>query len=262
MDPMLLAPPRRHVAPVVIGGAVVTFGVFAFLAWLQPALGGGERVKAPRLVGAIKVSEPKKPIARKRQQTERQAQRKRKARPQPKRRATARTQQRQVRRQTFDKPNISAGGGGFALSAALDAGANLSFDIADTAVGFAEQAMSYAGYQSERDRIRQGGRAGRGSSGRGPGGIAAPILKRQPKPRYPKAALNEGFGGRVKVRVLISILGKVEQHEVVAAQPAGYFEQAIIDVLPRWQLPVARDEEGRPIEQWQEFTYVFKLTDA
>jgi TonB family protein len=82
------------------------------------------------------------------------------------------------------------------------------------------------------------------------------------QPRYPQRAIKEQVEGFVRMRLLISTTGRVERHEIIAAQPEGYFERSILEALPSWQFTPAVDESGRPVEHWKDFNYVFKLEDA
>lgn len=83
-----------------------------------------------------------------------------------------------------------------------------------------------------------------------------------PKPKYPYAAKKEGISGAVVIRVKISPEGRVLEHKVIAADPEGYFEEAIAEVLPQAEFEPAVDEQGRPIVAVKTFTYEFVLRDA
>jgi TonB family protein len=88
------------------------------------------------------------------------------------------------------------------------------------------------------------------------------VIAYQPKPAYPQSARQNEIEGVVQIRVLVSPEGKVVKHEIVASSPKGYFEDAILEVLPRWQFRPASDGKGRPVEFWTEFLYKFKLENG
>jgi protein TonB len=254
---------------VVVGGILTTFFVFAFLAWLQPVLKGGERIKvAAALKVDFNIKAPKKETTTERKKPQAQ-QKKARPKPRPKQRRPRAAQPKRRPQQTREiaSPQIGANLGNISVLAAGTGGAGaVALALDQTAATFAQEAADFVRYKERRKRIRQGGftrqaamLAQRAASGLS---IKKPVLRRQPKPRYPEKARKKGLGGRVVVRVLISIQGRVEESEIVSAEPEGYFEEAILEALPKWQFAPAKDEEGRPIEHWEEFTYVFRLKDA
>ena len=61
-------------------------------------------------------------------------------------------------------------------------------------------------------------------------------------PLYPDSARNRNIGGWVDLTFLVGPDGAVSEVAVIAAQPAGTFEQAAIDAVRRWRYqPLVRD---------------------
>jgi TonB family protein len=263
----------------VAGGLILCVSLFAILGWIQPVFKKNERIEIPQSVQLIlnqgvqttkkksAVSEAKKPD-------------KREARPENVQRKPARVQRtlsvEPVAAQTRSRSSSLLKSISFAPSIgnSLGGGVGIAMDFTSDDQSVLEQAKELREYEERRRRIRgergAGGRGDRGiASGGADGGIGgfdAGITPGDaaylPAPKYPREAQKDQVEGWVKVRLLISVTGTVENFEIVAAQPTGYFEEAIKDVLPRWRYSPAVDEGGRPIEFWDEVTYQFKLEDA
>lgn len=71
--------------------------------------------------------------------------------------------------------------------------------------------------------------------------VAQPIA--QPKPHYPKRALDRGKEGVVRIRLTIAPDGSVSEATVIAADPPGWFERAAIDAVRQWRY----QPPGRPL---------------
>ena len=71
--------------------------------------------------------------------------------------------------------------------------------------------------------------------------VANPIS--QPKPRYPKRALEREKEGIVRVRLTIAPDGSVSEATVIAADPPGWFENAALDAVKQWRY----QPPGRPL---------------
>lgn len=71
--------------------------------------------------------------------------------------------------------------------------------------------------------------------------VAQPIA--QPKPNYPKRALDLEKEGMVRVRLTIAPDGTVSDAIVIAAEPPGWFERAAIDAVRQWRYR----PPGRPL---------------
>jgi TonB family protein len=103
------------------------------------------------------------------------------------------------------------------------------------------------------------------------GGLAAiSALKHFTKPRlinhvepvYPEEAKKNKTEGHVVVRILISMVGSVEEVEIIASKPDGYFDESVVDALAGWTFSPAKDEEGNPVEFWDRYRLEFKLENA
>ena len=71
--------------------------------------------------------------------------------------------------------------------------------------------------------------------------VANPIS--QPKPRYPRRALEREKEGIVRVRLTIAPDGSVSEATVIAADPPGWFENAALDAVKQWRY----QPPGRPL---------------
>ena len=76
------------------------------------------------------------------------------------------------------------------------------------------------------------------------GAPAGPARLIEVAPEYPPGAAAAGIEGYVDVRFAVSINGRVQNPEVVAAEPAGVFEQAALAAVNRW-----RYAAGTPTDQ-------------
>ena len=71
--------------------------------------------------------------------------------------------------------------------------------------------------------------------------VATPIS--QPKPIYPRRALEQEKEGAVRVRIEIAADGTVNDATVIMASPPGWFETAALDAVRRWKY----HPPGRPL---------------
>ncbi|MEJ2611572.1 MAG: energy transducer TonB [Candidatus Thiodiazotropha sp.] len=62
-----------------------------------------------------------------------------------------------------------------------------------------------------------------------------PVPKMRFPPRYPQRALVRGVEGRVVLKFTINQDGSVSDATVIESEPAGYFEQAALRAIRRWQ---------------------------
>lgn len=61
-------------------------------------------------------------------------------------------------------------------------------------------------------------------------------------PMYPLAARKAGACGQVKILVVVSEAGAVEEAKILSAQPQGYFEDAALSAVKKWSFrPALRD---------------------
>lgn len=103
-----------------------------------------------------------------------------------------------------------------------------------------------------------GGGIGPGAgSGAGPGS-GAPVLVRYVEPEYPARARRRGISGQVTVTFFVTPQGQVRDPRIVIAHPEGYFEQSVLDAVPRWRFDPAMDH-GRPTGIWMSLPVRFDL---
>jgi len=89
--------------------------------------------------------------------------------------------------------------------------------------------------------------------------VQDPVATFQPKPVYPPSALKEELPGSVEVELWVTPLGGVEGLKVLHAEPPGRFEEAVLEAVKQWRFIPARDQDGKPIQAYERFEYVFKL---
>jgi protein TonB len=113
------------------------------------------------------------------------------------------------------------------------------------------------------------------ADGIGTGGGNAPPVKLTPvvigpeldsryaasfQPNYPTDERRAGHTGRVVVRVLVGVDGRVKQVEKVSAPSDSFFEATERRALDKWRFkPGTRD--GVPIESWRTMGVSFVLQD-
>lgn len=75
--------------------------------------------------------------------------------------------------------------------------------------------------------------------------VTAPST-RTPPPRYPAEAAAQGIGGKVVLVIDVDAEGRPGHIEIERSEPAGVFDQAVLDVAPQWRFtPQVKD--GRPV---------------
>jgi len=67
-----------------------------------------------------------------------------------------------------------------------------------------------------------------------------PQLTRMVTPAYPDRARRDNVEGRVDLSIVVDENGNVVEADVIAASPAGYFEQAAREAVLRWKYRPAR----------------------
>jgi periplasmic protein TonB len=78
------------------------------------------------------------------------------------------------------------------------------------------------------------------------------------QPPYPSSEIRAGNEGRVVVRVLIGIDGRVKQVEKVSATSDAFFAAAERQALTKWRFKPAT-KDGVPFEQWKQMSLRFQL---
>ena len=86
-----------------------------------------------------------------------------------------------------------------------------------------------------------------------------PQLTRMVTPTYPERAKKAGVEGRVDLSIVVDEKGNVVEADVVAATPAGYFEQAAREAVLRWKYKPAR-LRGRAVRARTSQSVYFSLT--
>lgn len=80
-------------------------------------------------------------------------------------------------------------------------------------------------------------------------------------PTYPAQAMARGQAGEVRLRLTVDTQGRVSDAQVLAATPAGVFDQAAVNAVRKWRFePIVR--EGRAIEASVTTTISFRPDDA
>ena len=80
------------------------------------------------------------------------------------------------------------------------------------------------------------------------------------QPPYPSSEIRSGNTGRVVIRVLIGIDGRVKQVERIAAASDAFFAAAERQALTKWRFKPATSD-GIPIEQWKQMALRFELQE-
>lgn len=78
---------------------------------------------------------------------------------------------------------------------------------------------------------------------------ARPVLRRRTPIAIPPAARKQNLSGRVLVKLLIGVDGAVRRARVVEAEPAGVFEQPVLNAVRSWLFEPAT-YEGERVEMW------------
>ncbi len=85
-----------------------------------------------------------------------------------------------------------------------------------------------------------------------------PQLMSKVDPFYPPAARARNLEGVVTVRFLVEASGRVSRASVVDSRPVGIFEDALLEVVPRWRYRPGRID-GKPVSAWLQTTMKFTL---
>lgn len=80
------------------------------------------------------------------------------------------------------------------------------------------------------------------------------------QPPYPAEEQRAGNSGRVVVRVLIGIDGRVKQVEKISAASDAFFAATQRQALGKWRFKPAT-KDGVPIEQWKVMSLRFQIED-
>jgi periplasmic protein TonB len=85
-----------------------------------------------------------------------------------------------------------------------------------------------------------------------------PYILVSPPPVYPREARSKGWTGRVRVRVLISEQGIVQDAEIAGSSGHAVLDDAALRALRQWQFhPVCKD--GQAVAAWVVVPVLFRL---
>jgi len=77
-------------------------------------------------------------------------------------------------------------------------------------------------------------------------------------PVYPFRARQREIEGHVRVRFLVSQEGQASRVSILEAEPAGLFEESVLQIIPSWRFsPGVID--GQPVTAWMATTVRFEL---
>lgn len=255
-------------------GTIFSAGIFLFIGWLQPVLKGNERIALPETVTfSFRVASREPPPPQPSRPTKPREEVKRKPPQRQKPQKTAMTRKatsrpvRSARVETHVRPDMSAAlqGMGGLLQAGLPGSGGVNLQLDAGAQALMGEAYEMIQYKQRREAVRRASYsnslrqlAARGGFGR----LSEPEGIHTPAPAYPAEARKNQIEGVVHVKILVSVEGKVEDVEIVSAEPEGCFEDAIVSSVRQWQFRPAQDSDGNPVEFWKEFRYRFKLEGA
>jgi periplasmic protein TonB len=103
----------------------------------------------------------------------------------------------------------------------------------------------------------QGTGAGTGS-GTGSGPTRGPRIVDGGRPAYPENARNKGWEGTVKLQILVSTEGRVEDVRVVASSGYAELDQAALRAVRAWRFSPAL-QKGTPVAAWATLPITFDL---
>lgn len=90
-----------------------------------------------------------------------------------------------------------------------------------------------------------------------PAAPAAPATPVMLPPQYPAGAAASGQDGRVMLKLLVGIDGRVKDVVVEQSEPAGVFDAGTVEAARAWVLEPAR-KDGKPVEGWVRVPVEFK----
>jgi len=87
----------------------------------------------------------------------------------------------------------------------------------------------------------------------------APRLVHKVEPPYPFMARRNGVCGKVTVKLLVGIDGRVSRPSIVEAEPKGIFEQSVLEVIQKWKFKPGV-YHGKSVATWIILPFQFKLS--
>jgi protein TonB len=242
-------------------GLTAATAIFLFIGWLQPSLGGGERIELPSIIQFRVAKAEPPPPAPSDEPPPQEPKRKRRTPPKtaPKRQV-ARTKA-PPRPQFATNPTLSMMPGAGAIPVDIDFSPD---DVAIDEMVRDPEIKKYQQRMRNRDAYRSASRSGgfAGSSGPDISRFTRARLIHKVDPKYPLEARKKETEGEVVAQILIDMVGRVVEVEIVSAEPEGVFEEVAEDALRRWTYSPAKDDEGNPVEGWESVRLVFKMENA
>ncbi|WP_313107944.1 MULTISPECIES: TonB family protein [Pseudescherichia] len=89
-----------------------------------------------------------------------------------------------------------------------------------------------------------------------PPAVSPPPAVEQPLPLYPAEAAALGLAGTVTVRYSITATGRVDNAQIVSANPPAVFDREVLSVMHKW-----RFDAGHPVDN-VESTFHFAPNDS
>jgi periplasmic protein TonB len=86
-----------------------------------------------------------------------------------------------------------------------------------------------------------------------------PQVVRKIEPDYPPRARRQGVCGRVVMKFLVGIDGRVSRPSIIEARPQGYFEQSALEAIVHWRFQPGY-YRGKAVATWVILPVQFKLT--
>jgi periplasmic protein TonB len=103
----------------------------------------------------------------------------------------------------------------------------------------------------------QGTGAGPGS-GTGPGPSRGPRVVSGDRPEYPDNARSKGWEGTVKLQILVSTEGRVEDMRIASSSGYAELDQAALRAVRSWRFSPAL-QKGAPVAAWATLPVVFAI---
>jgi len=77
-------------------------------------------------------------------------------------------------------------------------------------------------------------------------------------PQYPYRARQRGIEGSVTARFLVGLDGRTSRITILSSEPAGFFDQAVVDAVSRWRFEPGV-LAGQPVASWVVTPITFDL---
>ena len=108
-----------------------------------------------------------------------------------------------------------------------------------------------------------GGSGGLGVTGDAPVGLGEitrpPAILYSPRPQYPSAAKSMGITGRVLVRVIVDVAGRVEAGSAKVLRSVPALDGAALAAIVQWRFSSSVDRSGRPVRVTLDIPVEFSL---